>query len=141
MTTKPNRDSKLLCSKCGKKRKLKDSLCRSCNIPIGGMLLKVNMNNGRNKACPCGSGKKSKRCCNIAPRVDLVMRSSTGRTILIPQDEPWQVKLAHEMPEPITDQISDGHVEIIDLEKERATAAINEINIEDAREAALLDLI
>ena len=22
---------------------------------------------GRNDACPCGSGKKSKRCCEVAP--------------------------------------------------------------------------
>jgi len=54
--------------------------CRSHNIPLGGKLCRTfdryieerSMNPGRNDPCPCGSGRKYKKCC---------MNSATGTAL------------------------------------------------------------
>jgi hypothetical protein len=39
--------------------------CRFASAPHGGTYVRAAAKVGRNDLCPCGSGKKSKKCCGV----------------------------------------------------------------------------
>ena len=87
---------------------------------------------GRNERCPCGSGKKYKRCCiereselvRQADAIEVLLALPTLFPLLRPLDGEFEQWLAeHAVPEPSTDLIEEGIERLPAAERDRISRA------------------